>query len=95
MREFVIILAVIVVLLGLTAVRYRKQIAGVLHVWRMLRSAQREVGKGSGPEKIETSSKLVSCAKCGTWTPESSAIRMAPSTFYCSKKCLGQVVEAR
>lgn len=94
MKEFIVILAAVAVLLGLTAIRYRKQIAGMLQVYRMLRSARNQMRDAAGEPRIETSSKLVSCSKCGTWTPESAAIRMGPSTYYCSKNCLGQIVEA-
>lgn len=94
MKEFVVILGAVAILLALTAVRYRKQIAGMLQVYRMLRSARHQMKDVAGEREAEVSSKLVSCAKCGTWTPESSAIRMGPSAYYCSKKCIGQIVEA-
>lgn len=89
MREFIVIFAVIGILLALTAVRYRKQIAGMIHVYRMLRSAREHVKSVPEAQRSAAASKLVSCAKCGTWTPESTAIRMAPTTFYCSTKCVG------
>ena len=95
MKELLLILAVIAVLLALTAVRYRKQIAGMLHIYRMLRSARQAQMGGARERRNETSSRLVSCAKCGTWTPESAAITMGPSTYYCSKRCLGEIMEAR
>jgi hypothetical protein len=88
MREAIVILIVIAVLLGLTAVRYRKQIVAMLHVWRMLKQMRGNAGGQINNGGTPASQRLVSCAKCGTWVPESSAMRIGPNTFYCSKKCM-------
>ena len=89
MKEALVILAVILVLLALTAVRYRKQIAGIIGVARMLRDAKRSV-EGSRPDLPQgnaASVQLVNCSKCGVWVPESKA-RKVGNTYYCSDTCL-------
>ena len=89
MREALIILLVILVLFALTAFRYRKQIAAMLQVWRMLKSikqATRPTENQINSEKA-VNSRLVNCAKCGTWVPESNALKLR-NTFYCSAACV-------
>lgn len=96
MREALVILLVIAVLLGLTAFRYRRQIAAMLQVWRMLKS-MRQAGRPS-ENRIDSSeravnTKLVNCVKCGSWVPESNAIKLR-GTYFCSASCLESKVSA-
>ena len=91
MREAFIILLVIAILLALTAIRYRKQIASVIRIWRSLKAARdqiRERQQSSQPEPPVAAGPLVNCAKCGTWVPEQRAIKLRGGTFYCSSNCL-------
>jgi hypothetical protein len=74
MREVSFILLVIVVLLGLTAIRYRKQIAGMIGLARALKDAKDAAsldGRSSQPASVQ----LVNCAKCGVWVPEGKSTR--------------------
>ena len=89
MREALVVLLVIFLLLALTAIRYRKQIAGVLGVARMLRDAKRAASgtQQSLPQEPPRSRQLVNCAKCGIWVPEEKA-RKVGEIFFCSKACL-------
>ncbi len=91
MKEAIVILIVIAIILALTAVRYRKQIASVLHIWRSLKSMRNQMKQGSDTAKREESipeGALVNCAKCRKWVPESRAINLRGGTFYCSTACL-------
>jgi hypothetical protein len=89
MREAFIILLVIAVLLGLTAIRYRKQIVAMMHIWRSLKAMRQQAAQRQvEPEKAEELGPLVNCAKCGTWVPEQRAIKLRGGTFYCSSNCL-------
>ena len=74
MRELIFVLAVIGVLLALTAIRYRKQIAGIIGVARMLNEAKSNVSATTHREK-QKSVQLVSCSTCGVWVPQSKAVR--------------------
>lgn len=97
MREALVILFVIAVLLALTAFRYRRQIAAMLHVWRMfktMRQASRPVEKRIENSEKSDSSRLVNCSKCGTWAPETTAIKLG-GTYFCSAACLESKVGAR
>lgn len=97
MKEALVILFVIAILLALTAVRYRKQIAGVIHIWRSLKSAREQIRKQNPTVKEEpaTLGNLVNCAKCGTWVPEQKAISLRGGVFYCSSTCLESSASVR
>ncbi len=90
MKEAIFILLIVAVLIGLTAFRYRKQLAAVLNVWRMLKSMRqvdsRDEGRIEGSER--TSGPLVNCAKCGTWVPETRAMKFGKNSYYCSAACV-------
>ena len=89
MREAFVILIVLAVLVGLTAIRYRKQIAAMMHIWRSLKSMRQQAAQRQvQPEKPEDLGPLVNCSKCGTWVPEQRGIKLRGGTFYCSSNCL-------
>ena len=88
MREAFFILLVIGILLALTAVRYRRQIAAVLHIWRSLKEVRQQVRRSEAPAVEKGSGRLVNCAKCGTWVPEERAIQLRGGSNYCSSTCL-------
>jgi len=95
MRETLFILFVIGVLLGLTAIRYRKQIAAVLHIYRSLKSVRQQIKTQAPAQTPVESGRLVNCSKCGTWVPEERAIKLRNGTFYCSSACLETGTAAR
>lgn len=92
MKEAVFILIVILLLLALTALRYRKQINMLISVSRTLREAQATARSKRVTRKEEVVSKgeLVSCAKCGTWSPKGKSIKFAGGIYYCSQGCLNR-----
>ncbi len=98
MKEALVILIVLAVILILTAVRYRKQIAAVLQIWRSLKSMRQQVRQKqdqvSGNEGV-SAGPLVNCAKCGTWVPEQKAIKLRGGIIYCSSSCLETTGQAR
>ena len=96
MREALVILVVLLILLALTALKYRKQIATVVGVGRMIRDAAAG-GTNRREPRIKQqvdSGKLVSCTKCGTWVPESRAIKFGGGTFFCTDACLQGSIKA-
>ncbi|MBK9768256.1 MAG: hypothetical protein IPP63_15270 [Chloracidobacterium sp.] len=70
MREFVVVLLVILILLGITAFKYRRQIAMVIGFGKMLRDARSDSETGSAqgrtPERLGTRQ----LQRCGTWVPQ-------------------------
>lgn len=95
MREFVVILLVILILLGLTAYKYRRQIAMVIGFGKMLREARANIKQASAPRQIDPEpSELVSCTRCGTWVPQDRAIRFDARTYYCSQDCVRSAMSA-
>jgi hypothetical protein len=98
MKEALVILAVLAVILVLTVVRYRKQIAAMLHIWRSLKSMRNQLRQDrdqTGSDENIAAGPLVNCAKCGTWVPEQRAIRLRGGVFYCSANCLETTGKAR
>ena len=86
MREAIFILIVIAILLGLTAIRYRKQIKTMIGLARTLKEIK-EGAKLTRPMAQQTSVALVSCSSCGVWIPEDRVIR-AKNQDFCSEACL-------
>jgi len=91
MREALFILTVIFVLFALTAVRYRKQIAGTIGLARALNDAKNTAAQGKTIAPNEsTSVQLVNCAKCGIWVPQNKAIHVGHALYFCSAECKKQ-----
>ncbi len=88
MREAFFILLVVFVLLALTAIRYRKQIAGMIGLARMLKQAKRSATESSKafPANPEKSTQLVNCSKCDIWVPQKKAVKFREG-FICSDVC--------
>jgi len=88
MREAIFILLVLFVLFALTAIRYRKQIAGMIGLARMLKQAKRSAAEPSKsiPGQTEKSTQLVNCSKCDIWVPQSKAVKFREG-FICSTVC--------
>jgi len=93
MKEAFFILLVLAVILVLTAIRYRNQIAAVLRIWRSLKTMKQQMSQKSAEveNKDKFAGPLVNCAKCGTWVPEQKAIKLRGATVYCSTACLESV----
>ncbi len=87
MRDAIFILIVAAILFGLTAIRYRKQIVGIIGVARMLKDASsgKAIINTAGPP--EKTIPLVNCKKCGVWVPQNKAHKVG-SNYYCSDECL-------
>lgn len=89
MKEPLFILAIVLILAVLTAVRYRKQIAGMIGFARMLKDVNADITQQTHRVRpqAETNTPLVNCSKCGVWVPQNKA-RKVGDIFYCSDKCL-------
>ncbi len=87
MKEAIFILLVVFALAALTAIRYRKQIAGMIGFARMLKDAKDNALQGGGPSVESASVPLVNCSKCGVWVPQNKSIKVGDLSF-CSDACL-------
>ena len=85
MREAFFILLVVSILAALTAVKYRKQIAGMIGFARMLKEAKQNITQGSNNIRgsVEKSVPLINCSKCGVWVPQNKAKKVG-DVFFCS-----------
>ncbi len=96
MREALVILIVLLILIALTAYKYRRQIGTMISVGKMIRDAA--TGNANRRESIGAepiaSGNLVSCTKCATWVPESKAIKFGGNTFFCTDACLQRSIKS-
>jgi hypothetical protein len=86
-REALFILVIVAILLAVTAVKYRRQINGVIAFARMLKDAKNaaQVSSMRTPQPQPRSSvQLVNCSKCGVWVPESKATQRG-RLAYCER----------
>jgi len=96
MTKFLVITFLVLVLSGLVLLRFRKQIQTALYVLKMFRQMRR-ASRQSAEKTIETNEgpgdgKLIRCARCGTWIPETSAMKLGAKTYYCSANCIESAV---
>lgn len=85
MKDAIFILLVACVLMGLTAIRYRRQITGMIGFARMLKDAKKSmaqmpISRSNEPAKT---TPLVNCSKCGVWVPQNKA-RKVGDAYLCS-----------
>ena len=85
MREAFFILLVVCILAALTAVKYRKQIAGMIGFARMLKEAKQNITQGPNNIRgsVEKSVPLINCSKCGVLVPQNKAKKVG-DVFFCS-----------
>ncbi len=93
--KLLIIFVLLLVVLALIAMRYRKQIQTGVYVWRMFRK-MRQVNKPQ-EKRIETDENpakatLIRCVGCGNWVAESNVLKMGNKISYCSSACIEKSV---
>jgi hypothetical protein len=75
---------IVCVLAALTAIRYRKQISGMIGFAKMLKEAKQNISTSPMSAKREPENiTLVNCSKCGIWIPQNKAIKIG-DIFVCS-----------
>ena len=87
MREAVFILIVLAVLIGLTLIRYRKQIKGMIGLARTLKEIRDTARVPREAKENKKPAALVNCSKCSIWVPEGRALK-AEGRYFCSETCL-------
>src|SRR5690348_3465490 len=89
MRDALFILAVIVMLLGLTAIKYRRQIVTLITFWRQFQAARERLRDSNSKPSVsgESATILVNWSRCGKWVAQTSAVRPSGTTFVCAEGC--------
>ena len=92
--KWLIILGLLALLLIVIATRFRRHIQMAIYVFKMFRK-MRQMSKAEGSETQissgnaqESDVALVRCAKCGSWRPQTEAIKFAGGLYYCSQNCV-------
>ena len=99
--KWIIILGLLAILVMFIVARYRRQLQTALYMYKMFRKMREMSKQAETPEKqLEKSAnasdvQLVRCAKCGSWIPQNTAIKLSRNNFYCSSKCMEKAVEVR
>lgn len=101
MTKLLIVLLILACVAGLVYWRLRPYIQMVRRFLGVVREANRvsAAARGDLPRKpsrrASAGDKLVRCASCGTWLPESRAVRLrATNSTFCSHACLERAADA-
>lgn len=96
--KWLIIIGLLAILVMFIVVRFRRHIQTGIYLLKMFRK-MRQMNKPETKEKqIENREdasdvQLVRCAKCGSWIPQTTALKFSKNTFYCSSKCVESAVK--
>jgi hypothetical protein len=94
MREALIIFAVIALLVVLTAIKYRRQIVGLIGFYKTFKSMRDTIREG-GNQRImrdrHDGIELVKCARCGKWVSPSSAESLSGEVVCSEPSCRSRV----
>ncbi len=94
MTEWIIVLLVILIVIGLVVYKYRKQIQTAWIMYQTFRKFKQQVKpRQKQVPKKDTSNdtQLVRCPKCNKWTPQDEAVKLK-TNFYCSLSCLEESI---
>lgn len=96
MIKILFIFLIFLIVAGIVALRYRRQIQSAVYVWQMFKKMrginkpqERKIEKTENTKDVQ----LVRCAKCGTWTPQKNALNLRSKAFYCSTHCMESAVK--
>ena len=97
--KYLFIIALFAVVAFLIYWRLRPYIRGVRRFLGVVREVRRmSVGAQTNvprQQRQASSEKLARCASCGTWLPESQAVKLrATGSTYCSHSCLERAADA-
>jgi hypothetical protein len=96
--KILIVLALLLFVFALVALRYRKQIQTALYMWRMFKQMRRmsqppATEKRIEPQTNKTEVSLVRCLSCGNWIAETNALKLGAKAVYCSPNCMEKAVK--
>ncbi len=90
--KWIILLFLLFLLAVIFVTRFRKQINGVIILWKTLQKPPENQIKN---KENEREVPLVKCADCGTWIPQTTALITDSKRFFCSQNCLRKAVKVR
>lgn len=77
MRDALFILVVIAILLGLTAIKYRRQVVAMIQFYKQLKAVQSKMNQpavGRSQVNGDRGIQLIKCSRCQKWIPQSEAM---------------------
>ncbi len=99
MMKILFVLLILGLILGMVALRYRKQIQLALYFLKMFRK-MRQINKSGqnqiqAKDEMQSNSNLVQCAGCKKWMAEDNSLKMGVKSFYCTADCMEKSVSSR
>ena len=94
MIKFLFLLFLTITLLGIIALRFRRQILTAIEVWEGIKNPknnERLINKKENPGSVP----LIKCAKCEMWITNISAIKLNSNIYFCSRKCMENIIEVK
>ena len=91
--KWLILLFLLLLVIFVIAMRYRRHLQTGLQVWKMYRQFKKAT-KPARTEKeidvrgVDKNEPLVRCARCGKWVARSEALNLRSKTVYCSANCM-------
>lgn len=89
MKEAFFIVLVIGILIGFTAIRYRREIVAAITIWKQFKAVKEHLKAPPtvDDQKNAAGIQLVKCHRCGKWIPESEALADRSGRFACRAEC--------
>jgi len=89
MRDALFILVVMVILLALTAIKYRRQVIAMVQFYKQVKAVQTKMNQtGIGRSQVDGDRgiQLIKCSRCQKWIPQTEAMGDVSKPM-CAKGC--------
>lgn len=86
--KWLILFLLSLLLLMMISVRFKRQIIGMIQVWKIFKQVNNPPEKQIKKESDKGDIALVNCARCGNWIPQNEALNFRSNEFYCSVNCV-------
>lgn len=94
MIKFLFLLFLGIILSGIIALRFRRQILAAVEIWEHFKNPElKDKNRSQIDNKSADSISLIKCSKCTVWIPQNKAIRFNSKIFFCSQECAEKVSE--
>lgn len=89
--KWLILFILFLFLLMIISVRFRRQIIGMIQVWKVFKQVNKPPEKQIKKQAEDGDIALVKCARCGNWILQTEAVNFRSNEFYCSPNCFENI----
>ena len=86
--KWIILFLLLMFLLMMISVRFKRQIIGMIQVWKIFKQVNNPPEKQIKDQPANDEISLVKCARCGNWIPQNEALNFRSKDSYCSINCV-------